>query len=93
MVRRGSGSIPDRIVTSDRATAESWRSGDMASENKKRKAKNSYLLKGNEGAKIRKGKRIAYFAKWQRVENKKSAVEGQDCRQSSERNSKVEGRY
>lgn len=43
----------------------------MTSENKKRKSKNSYLLKGNEGAKIRKDKRIAYFAKWQRIENKK----------------------
>ena len=43
----------------------------MASENKKRKGKNSYLWKWNEGAKIRKDKRIAYFAKWQRIENKK----------------------
>lgn len=43
----------------------------MASENKKRKGKNSYLWKGNECAKIRKDKRIAYFAKWQRIENKK----------------------
>ena len=48
----------------------------MASKNKKCKAKNSYLLKGNEGAKIRKCKRIAYFAKWQRVENKKIAAMG-----------------
>lgn len=46
----------------------------MASENKKRKAKNSYIWKGNEGAKIRKCKKIAYFAKWQRAENKKIAA-------------------
>ena len=38
----------------------------MASENKKRKAKNSYLKNGNEGAKIHKMKRIAYYSKWQR---------------------------
>ena len=35
----------------------------MASENKKRKAKNSYLHNGNEAQKIHKLKRIAYFIK------------------------------
>lgn len=35
----------------------------MASENKKRKAKNSYLLNGNEAQKIKKMKRVAYYIK------------------------------
>ena len=55
----------------------------MASKNKKCKAKNSYLLKGNEGAKIRKCKRIAYFAKWQRVENKKIAAMGDNIERAN----------
>lgn len=35
----------------------------MASKNKKRKAKNSYLHNGNEAQKIHKLKRIAYYIK------------------------------
>lgn len=35
----------------------------MASQNKKRKARNSYLHNGNESQKIHKMKRIAYFIK------------------------------
>ena len=42
----------------------------MASENKKRKAKNSYLHNGNEAQKIYKLKRIAYFTKADRLRNK-----------------------
>lgn len=48
------------------------------SENKKRKAKNSYLARGNEGAKMYKEKRIAYYAKFQRVENKRACEIMQD---------------
>ena len=40
------------------------------SETKKRKAKNSYLIGGNEAAKIKKMKRTAYYSKFQRAENK-----------------------
>lgn len=35
----------------------------MASENKKRKAKNSHLYKGNENQKVYKLKRTAYYIK------------------------------
>lgn len=35
----------------------------MASEKKKRKAKNSYLHNGNEAQKVRKMKRTAYYIK------------------------------
>lgn len=35
----------------------------MASENKKKKAKNSYLYNGNEAQKIHKMKRVAYYIK------------------------------
>ena len=35
----------------------------MASENKKRKARNSYLSGGNEKQKVHKMKRIAYYTK------------------------------
>jgi len=38
----------------------------MASESKKRKAKNSYLLNGNEAQKIKKMKRVAYYIKTDR---------------------------
>ena len=43
----------------------------MSSQNKKRKAKNSYLHNGNEAQKIKKLKRIAYYIKADRQENKK----------------------
>ena len=42
----------------------------MASENKKRKAKNSYLYNGNETQKIKKMKRIAYYIKSDKKKNK-----------------------
>lgn len=42
----------------------------MASENKKRKAKNSYLYNGNEAQKIKKMKRVAYYIKSDRKKNK-----------------------
>lgn len=35
----------------------------MASQKKKRKAKNSFLHNGNEAQKVRKLKRIAYYIK------------------------------
>lgn len=43
----------------------------MASQNKKKKAKNSFLHNGNEAQKIYKMKRIAYFCKADRQRNKK----------------------
>ncbi len=43
----------------------------MASQNKKNKAKNSYLYNGNEAQKIHKMKRIAYYIKADRLEAKK----------------------
>lgn len=43
----------------------------MASENKKRKAKNSFLANGNENQKIHKMKRIAYYIKAERADAKK----------------------
>jgi hypothetical protein len=42
----------------------------MASQNKKRKAKNSYLYNGNEAQKIKKMKRVAYYIKSDRKKNK-----------------------
>ena len=48
----------------------------MASENKKRKAKNSYLYNGNEAQHIKRMKRIAYFIKAERLELKKAANKG-----------------
>ncbi len=49
----------------------------MTSKNKKRKAKNSYLYNG--GDKIDgKMKRIMYFTKRQRENNKKMCIEVQD---------------
>ncbi len=47
----------------------------MASQNKKNKAKNSFLYNGNESQKISKMKRIAYFIKADRVKNKKGLEE------------------
>ena len=43
----------------------------MASQNKKNKAKNSYIYNGNENAKVFKGKRWAYYIKANRLEAKK----------------------
>lgn len=43
----------------------------MASENKKRKAKNSYILNGAESHKDIKMKRTFYFTKADRVKNNK----------------------
>ena len=43
----------------------------MASKNKKRKAKNSYLLGGCEKQHIYKMKRIAYYTKADRARSKK----------------------
>ncbi len=43
----------------------------MASQNKKNKARNSYLYNGNEAQKIHKMKRIAYYIKADRVKAKK----------------------
>ena len=48
----------------------------MASENKKRKAKNSYLYNGAEKHKGIKLKRIMYFTKADRTANKKSTEIG-----------------
>lgn len=47
----------------------------MASQNKKKKAKNSYLYNGNEAQKIQKMKRIAYYTKADRANNKKKEEE------------------
>ncbi len=46
----------------------------MASENKKRKARNSYLHNGNEALKIKKLKRIAYYIKADRLDAKRSIL-------------------
>lgn len=46
----------------------------MASENKKRKAKNSYLHNGGDKCDM-KMKRIMYFAKRQRMKNKQIDIE------------------
>lgn len=43
----------------------------MASENKKRKAKNSFILRGAEAQKDTKCKRIWYYTKADRAKNKK----------------------
>ena len=43
----------------------------MASQNKKSKAKNSYIHNGNECAKVFKGKRWAYYIKANRLDTKK----------------------
>ena len=43
----------------------------MASQNKKNKARNSFLLNGNENQKIHRMKRIAYYIKAERVDAKK----------------------
>lgn len=43
----------------------------MASVNKKKKAKNSYLSNGAEKQKGIKMKRLMYFTKYDRVKNKK----------------------
>ncbi len=45
----------------------------MASQNKKNKAKNSYLLNGNEAQHIYKLKRIAYYIKADRARTKKES--------------------
>ena len=44
---------------------------NMASQNKKNKARNSYLHNGNEAQHIHKMKRIAYYTKADRVSSKK----------------------
>ena len=44
---------------------------DMASQNKKNKAKNSYLRNGNEAQHIHKMKRVAYYIKADRARSKK----------------------
>ena len=44
---------------------------NMASQNKKRKAKNSFIMNGNEGSKFRKLKRIAYYIKADRLDAKR----------------------
>lgn len=46
----------------------------MASQNKKNKAKNSYLYNGNEAQKIVKMKRVAYYTKAERVKQRKEVV-------------------
>lgn len=46
----------------------------MASENKKKKAKNSYLMNGQEAQKTHKLKRIAYYIKADRKANKDMCV-------------------
>ena len=43
----------------------------MASQNKKNKARNSYLCNGNEAQHIHKMKRIAYYTKADRARAKK----------------------
>ena len=43
----------------------------MASQNKKNKARNSYLHNGNEAQHIRKMKRVAYYTKADRAQTKK----------------------
>ena len=43
----------------------------MASQNKKRKARNSYLHNGNEALHIYKWKRVAYYTKSDRLDAKK----------------------
>lgn len=43
----------------------------MASQNKKNKARNSYLQNGNEAQHIHKMKRVAYYIKADRVRTKK----------------------
>ena len=43
----------------------------MASQNKKNKAKNSYLHNGNEAQHIHKMKRVAYYIKADRTRAKK----------------------
>lgn len=45
----------------------------MASENKKRKARNSYLYNGGDKEDL-KLKRIMYFTKRQRNKNKRAAI-------------------
>ncbi len=47
----------------------------MASENKKRKAKNSYIMNGGMKNKGMKMKRIQYFTKQDRLYNKKFSQE------------------
>lgn len=49
----------------------------MASENKKRKAKNSYLDGGAEKQFGFKAKRLFYFCKLDRIKNKKEVCEQQ----------------
>lgn len=49
----------------------------MASENKKRKAKNSYLYNGNEAQHIKRMKRIAYFIKADRLNSKMAVNKGE----------------
>ncbi len=43
----------------------------MASQNKKNKARNSYIHNGNEAQKIHKWKRVAYYIKADRAKAKK----------------------
>jgi hypothetical protein len=47
----------------------------MASQNKKNKAKNSFLYNGNEAQKIAKLKRVAYYIKADRLKIKKELKE------------------
>lgn len=49
----------------------------MTSENKKRKAKNSYLYNGNEAQRIKRMKRIAYFIKADRLNLKMVVNKGE----------------
>lgn len=44
----------------------------MASQNKKKKAKNSFLYNGQEAQRVHKLKRTAYFVKADRLDAKKA---------------------
>ena len=46
----------------------------MASESKKKKAKNSYIMNGQEAQKFHKLKRIAYYIKADRKANKDMCI-------------------
>ncbi len=46
----------------------------MASENKKRKARNSYLYNGNESQKIKRLKRTAYYIKADSLDAKRNLL-------------------
>ena len=55
----------------------------MASQNKKNKAKNSFIHNGAEGQKNVKCKRIWYFTKADRAKNKKECREYESKRDDS----------